>query len=69
MNAQTLVSRDAAEMILQKDISGKGIAERIVTYASEPEALEDMASRAKKLGRPDAAETIVTACYELIKRN
>ncbi len=69
LNAQTLTSRDAAEMILQKDLSGKGLAERIEACASEPEALDKMASRAKQLGRPDAAETIVTNCYELINRN
>ena len=66
LNAQTLTKADAAEMILQKDISGKMLADKIEYYASNPEQLEKMESRAKLLGRPRAAEAIVGDCYNLM---
>ncbi|MCG2755388.1 MAG: undecaprenyldiphospho-muramoylpentapeptide beta-N-acetylglucosaminyltransferase [Desulfobacteraceae bacterium] len=67
LNAGSLENERAAEMILQKDLTGKKIAKRIEHYASSPEALKSMASRAKSIGRPDAAETIVDDCYRLIE--
>ncbi len=66
LNARTLANTGAAEMILQKDLSGKALAEKIEYYSSNPDALYLMASRAKNLGRPDAAKTIVDDCYDLI---
>jgi UDP-N-acetylglucosamine--N-acetylmuramyl-(pentapeptide) pyrophosphoryl-undecaprenol N-acetylglucosamine transferase len=66
LNAQALVNKGGAEMILEKDLSGKVLAEKIRYYASHPELLERMAKRSKELCRPDAAETIVDDCYRLI---
>ncbi len=66
LNARTLADAGAAEMILQKDLSGIILAERIEYYASNPEALYKMASRAKNFGRPNAAENIVDDCYRLV---
>ena len=67
LNAGSLENAGAAEMILQKDLTGRRLAERIEHYASSPEALKAMASRAKSIGRPDAAEFIVDDCYRLIE--
>ncbi len=64
-NAGSLENAGAAEMILQKDITGRRLAERIEHYASNPGALKAMVSRAKSIGRPDAAEVIVDDCYRL----
>jgi len=58
-NAQPLVDLGAAEMILEKDLTGEVLAERIAYYRASPEALTKMARRAKRLGRPDAAAAIV----------
>jgi UDP-N-acetylglucosamine--N-acetylmuramyl-(pentapeptide) pyrophosphoryl-undecaprenol N-acetylglucosamine transferase len=66
LNARTLADTGAAEMILDKDLSGEILAERIEHYASHPEALNRMASRAGKLGKPDAARVIVDDCYRLV---
>ncbi len=66
LNARTLADTGAAEMILDKDLSGEALAERIEHYASHPEALNRMASRAGKLGKPDAARVIVDDCYRLV---
>lgn len=69
LNAGSLENAGAAEMILQKDLSGKKLAERIEHYASSPGVLKGMASRAKSIGRSDAAEAIVNDCYRLIVRD
>ena len=67
LNAGSLENAGAAEMILQKDLTGRRLAERIERYASNPEVLKVMASNAKSIGRSDAAEVIVDDCYGLIK--
>jgi UDP-N-acetylglucosamine--N-acetylmuramyl-(pentapeptide) pyrophosphoryl-undecaprenol N-acetylglucosamine transferase len=67
LNARTLTSAGAAEMIFQKDLSGRLLADRIEYLASNPEALEQMADRAEGLGRPEAAVVIVDECYKLVR--
>jgi len=69
LNARTFTEAGAAEMILQKDLTGSVLAERIEYYMSNPNVLELMASRSKMLGRPDAAKVIVEDCYKLIRNN
>jgi UDP-N-acetylglucosamine--N-acetylmuramyl-(pentapeptide) pyrophosphoryl-undecaprenol N-acetylglucosamine transferase len=66
LNAQTLVDQGAAEMILEKDLTGEFLAERILFYESHPEALSNMAKRARAFGKPDAARRIVEDCYKLL---
>ncbi len=66
LNANSLEKAGAAEVILEKDLSGKTLAERINYYASNPDVLHIMASRAKGLGRPGAAADIVDDCYKLV---
>jgi len=66
LNARTFTENGAAEMILQKDLTGQMLAERIEYYASNKEALEVMATKAKSLGKPDAAKIIVEDCYSLL---
>ncbi|OQY59923.1 MAG: hypothetical protein B6245_04090 [Desulfobacteraceae bacterium 4572_88] len=63
LNARSLVDMGAGEMISEKDLDAKMLAEKIEYYASHPEALEKMADLAKQAGRPDAAERIVDDCY------
>jgi UDP-N-acetylglucosamine--N-acetylmuramyl-(pentapeptide) pyrophosphoryl-undecaprenol N-acetylglucosamine transferase len=66
LNARSLERVGAAEMILEKNLSGKFLAERINYYVQRPEALKQMASRSRDFGRVDAAAMIVDNCYELI---
>jgi UDP-N-acetylglucosamine--N-acetylmuramyl-(pentapeptide) pyrophosphoryl-undecaprenol N-acetylglucosamine transferase len=68
LNARSLEKAGAAEMILEKDLSGKILAERINYYAQGPEALQQMALRSRELGRIDAAAMIVDDCYDLISK-
>lgn len=67
LNARTLSDNGAAELILEKDLNGRILAQRIEFYASNPESLARMASRAKELGEPEAAKSIVDGCYELFE--
>jgi UDP-N-acetylglucosamine--N-acetylmuramyl-(pentapeptide) pyrophosphoryl-undecaprenol N-acetylglucosamine transferase len=69
LNARSLEEAGAAKMILEKDLSGKVLAERINYYVQQPEALQQMALRSRELGRVDAAARIVDDCYELIGLN
>jgi len=66
LNAKILSGAGAAEIILQKEVSGKSLAKKIEYYASNYKVLSNMALMAKKLGRPDAAEAIVDDCYKLM---
>jgi len=66
LNARTLTNAAAAEMILEKDLSGRVLADKIEYFASNPEALSQMADRAKDFGRPDAAVMIVDNCYGMM---
>ena len=65
LNAMSVVKENGGEMILQKDITGNMLAQRIQYYAANPEILSVMTSNAKKLGKPDAAKTIIDDCYAL----
>ena len=64
-NAESLQARGAAEMILDLELSGARLAERIRGYLADRGALARMAAAARALSRPDAAARIVDECYAL----
>jgi UDP-N-acetylglucosamine--N-acetylmuramyl-(pentapeptide) pyrophosphoryl-undecaprenol N-acetylglucosamine transferase len=65
-NAESLSRVGAAEMILQKDLTGPGLAGRIGYYRDHPEKLAQMREMSRSLGRPEAARRIVDLIEELI---
>ncbi len=67
VNAQALVEDDAAEMILEKDLTGNLLAEKIAYYSKNSEIKEKMEARIQKFGHPDAAQRIVDDIYRIIK--
>jgi UDP-N-acetylglucosamine--N-acetylmuramyl-(pentapeptide) pyrophosphoryl-undecaprenol N-acetylglucosamine transferase len=67
-NAQALASRGAAEMILDHDLTGAQLAARLRYYLAAPEKLAAMADRARRLGRPQAAASIVEESYALARQ-
>ncbi len=69
LNAQSLSKCGAAEMILEKDLNGNILAEKIQYYASHPEAVSGMALKAREFGNPNAAKDIVDQCYQIILGN
>ncbi len=67
LNAADLSSDGAAEIIIEKDLNAKMLGEKIENYMDQPQALKDMAARARRFGKPDAAKNIVDDCYRLLK--
>ncbi len=66
-NAESLQGRGAAELILDRELTGELLAERIRGYFTDRQKLARMATAARALGRPDAAARIVDACYGLAR--
>ncbi|HSF58266.1 MAG TPA: undecaprenyldiphospho-muramoylpentapeptide beta-N-acetylglucosaminyltransferase [Candidatus Binatia bacterium] len=67
-NALALQDRGAAEMILDQEVSGDLLAERIGSYILDRSRIARMAAAARALGRPEAAARIVDECYVLLGR-
>lgn len=55
-NAQSLVDEKAADMILQKDLSGKSLIEKINYLRTRPELLKSFEKNIKKFHQPQAAK-------------
>jgi UDP-N-acetylglucosamine--N-acetylmuramyl-(pentapeptide) pyrophosphoryl-undecaprenol N-acetylglucosamine transferase len=64
-NAEALANAEAAEMILQRDLTGERLAARIEYYVHHPERLRQMEKNSLGLGRPDSTERIVDLLEEL----
>jgi UDP-N-acetylglucosamine--N-acetylmuramyl-(pentapeptide) pyrophosphoryl-undecaprenol N-acetylglucosamine transferase len=60
INARTLADVDAAEVILEGELDGARLWQRIRRLRDDPDRRAAMAARARALGRPDAAAAIVT---------
>ncbi|MFZ3090978.1 MAG: undecaprenyldiphospho-muramoylpentapeptide beta-N-acetylglucosaminyltransferase [Nitrospirota bacterium] len=65
MNARALEWAGAAEVILNKDLNGKLIADRVFYYANNRDRLEEMKKKSMGLGKRNAASKIVNICGEL----
>ena len=63
LNAGALADQGAAEVILESELDGARLAQRIHYYRNHPEALREMGQKAAAMGRPDAAAAIVDDCY------
>ena len=68
-NAQDLVNHGAGQMILDAELSGKRLAEEILSLYHNRTALQVMETEASSLGRPDAATRLVDECYQLLGLN
>jgi UDP-N-acetylglucosamine--N-acetylmuramyl-(pentapeptide) pyrophosphoryl-undecaprenol N-acetylglucosamine transferase len=66
-NAQFLVEAGAAEMILQENLTGEGLADRLAKFMEDRASLEKMGKAAKRVSKPDAAQKITDLLLELIR--
>jgi UDP-N-acetylglucosamine--N-acetylmuramyl-(pentapeptide) pyrophosphoryl-undecaprenol N-acetylglucosamine transferase len=66
LNAADLASDGAAEIIVEKELTGELLSEKIEHYMHQPDALETMAARARRYGKPEAAKNLVDDCYRLL---
>ena len=67
-NAGMLVQVGGAELIIQKDLSGEGLAEILMQYMDDKEALKKMGQQAQKVGRPNASKVIVDQLVEMMNQ-
>jgi len=65
-NAEVLVRAGAAEMILDRELSGERLAAALQTLTDDPARRAAMAARARALGRPDAADRVAEECVRLL---
>ena len=65
INARSLVRAGGAEMIIESDLTAKGMAQTIMKFMDNRPALEEMGTRAKKMGRRDAAKEIADQILDL----
>ncbi|HUU39567.1 MAG TPA: undecaprenyldiphospho-muramoylpentapeptide beta-N-acetylglucosaminyltransferase [Desulfatiglandales bacterium] len=68
INARALVSAGGADMILEKDLNGAALAEKIKKYMADREKLRRMSSIASKAGRPQAKEVIAEQLIRLMDK-
>ncbi len=66
-NARALVNAGAAEMILEKELTRGLLAGRIRNWLADRVQLTAMGNKAGTLGRKNAAEDIVEACYQMVE--
>jgi UDP-N-acetylglucosamine--N-acetylmuramyl-(pentapeptide) pyrophosphoryl-undecaprenol N-acetylglucosamine transferase len=66
-NAEALVSKGAAKMILQTDLSGESLADEIKELIEKPEKITEIERAAKKLAKANAAKVTVDLIEDLAK--
>jgi UDP-N-acetylglucosamine--N-acetylmuramyl-(pentapeptide) pyrophosphoryl-undecaprenol N-acetylglucosamine transferase len=64
-NAEALVAAGAAELIQERDLDTKDLAQRLSSLVSNRAAMQAMAEAARTLAKPDAAADIARACMEV----
>ena len=67
-NAMALQRQGAAQVILDADLTGARLYEVLEPLLWKPELLSQQAAHSRRLGRPQAADAIVTACLQLLHR-
>ena len=65
-NAEALAAAGAAELLLQKEMTGQTLAARILALAGDSARRARIAAAARSLARPDAAGRIVDRALELV---
>jgi len=66
-NAEALAASGAAEVLLQHELSGASLSERILAMAADRTRRRQIAAAARALARPDAAKVIVDRALELAR--
>ena len=64
-NAEALSVAGAAELLLQRDLTGPALAARVLALAGDRERRQRMSAAARSLARPDAARLIVDRALAL----
>lgn len=67
-NAESLASAGAAEMILEKDLSGDALLRAVSSIMRDASRREKMAGASRGLGMPNAAAAIYEQMLQIVKR-
>ncbi|HOA40730.1 MAG TPA: undecaprenyldiphospho-muramoylpentapeptide beta-N-acetylglucosaminyltransferase [Halanaerobiales bacterium] len=67
-NARNLEKQGAAEVILDRDLKGQVLIEKIEELLSNEDRLKEMAQNSKSLGKAEATENIVSLIQDLLKK-
>jgi len=65
INAKAIVNAGGAEMILEKELNGSILSERINFLINNKKNIEKMQKCSLSFGKPEAAEQIAMSCYKL----
>ena len=68
-NAMALVRSGGAVMMLQKEIDGEKLAERLMEFSDNRDALAEMGENSRKVARLDAAKAIADQMFRMIGKN
>ena len=66
LNAADLAGDGAAELIPEQELDAELLGAKINHYQDHRAELENMAVRARRFGKPEAAQDIVTECYRML---
>jgi UDP-N-acetylglucosamine--N-acetylmuramyl-(pentapeptide) pyrophosphoryl-undecaprenol N-acetylglucosamine transferase len=66
LNAMSMVSSGAADMIAEDELTGKLLAEKIDYYGKNRDILKQMVEKSMLSGHPEASKNIVEDCCELV---
>jgi len=66
-NAKDMVDAGAAVLILNKDLNGEVVADRIRHFLDHPEEIQAMEAKARALSKPQAAAQVLDSCIALVK--
>lgn len=67
-NARALVDAGGAEMVPERELTERGVADKIAYYASHRAILKEMAGRLRAIGKPEAGNIIAEECLALIAK-
>jgi UDP-N-acetylglucosamine--N-acetylmuramyl-(pentapeptide) pyrophosphoryl-undecaprenol N-acetylglucosamine transferase len=66
-NARVLAEAGGAVVLPQAELTGGRLAQEVSALVRDPGRLRTMGERSRALGRPDAADTIVRECLQLVR--
>jgi UDP-N-acetylglucosamine--N-acetylmuramyl-(pentapeptide) pyrophosphoryl-undecaprenol N-acetylglucosamine transferase len=67
LNGRFLVDGGGGVMFKQSELTGEKLGLEIERLLSDPELLKEMAEKSDDLAKPEATETIVNTCLEMLK--
>ena len=66
LNARALVEAGAALMMLNGDLRGEALAERLTALSDDPGQLDSIRAGIRRFSMPDAAERVVNVLFEFV---